>query len=173
VEKALTWAAKLALGTAMVVGAIAGCGGGAEPATTEAAPLSPEEYQAQLEGALQPMSDELSRIQSESATETSPEGLAGALGEMETALQTAVDDLSAITPPEELAAPHDQLIAAFEDFNQGTAEARGSLEEDDVQAFGSTYQEATLQLQQDLATVDQEFQREGVDLSSALGAPQQ
>lgn len=173
-EKSWTWAARL-LGLAMImaVATVAGCGGGDEAAAPEAAPLSEEEYTTQVQDVLQPLSDELQRIGSESATQTTPEDLAGSLGEVESALQTGIDELSAITPPEEAAAAHDQLIAAFEGFREGTTTAREAAEEGDLQALATDYQQSALEFQQDVLAVNKEFQKAGIDVSGALGAPQQ
>ena len=172
-EKSLTWAAKLA-GLAMIlaVAAVAGCGGGDEAAAPEeSAPLSEEEYTTEVQGVLQPLSEDLQRIGTESATETTPEDIAGSLGEVEAALQTGIDELSAITPPEEAAAAHDQLIAAFEGFKEGTTTAREAAEEGNLQALATDYQQSALQFQQDVLAVNKEFQKAGIDVAGALGAP--
>ena len=164
------------VGLAMILAlaAVAGCGGGEEAAAPEeSAPLSEEEYTTEVQNVLQPLSDDLQRIGSESATQTAPEDIAASLGEVETALQTGIDELSAITPPEEAAAAHDQLIAAFEGFRDGTTTAREAAEEGDLEALATDYQQSALEFQQDVLDVNKEFQEAGIDVSGALGAPQQ
>lgn len=174
-DKSWTWAAKL-VGLAMILAlaAVAGCGGGDEAAAPEeSAPLSEEEYTTEVQNVLQPLSDDLQRIGSESATQTAPEDIAASLGEVEAALQTGIDELSAITPPEEAAAAHDQLIAAFEGFREGTTTAREAAEEGDLEALATDYQQSALEFQQNVLEVNKEFQEAGIDVSGALGAPQQ
>jgi hypothetical protein len=153
----------------------AGCGGDDSEsdtaadtgATTEesAAGLSEEDYRTEVEGVLTPLGEELQTIGTETSGQTTPEGVAQGLADTEEALQTGIDDLGAIEPPEELQEPHDRMIAALEDFRQATTEAREGAESGDLQAVATDYVTAATDFQQELQAVLEDFQAAGLDVA--------
>lgn len=139
----------------LAVGAlVVGCGGG----------LSEDEYKEEVEGVLTPLSEELQTIGSETSTQTTPEVVADGLGDAEAALQTGVEDLEGIEPPEDLQEPHDSLVTAVADFEQATGDAREGAESGDLEAVATEYVTAATDFQQELTDVVQEFQDAGLDI---------
>lgn len=163
----------------LVAGALfAGCGGddsesdtAAEETTEETAALSEDEYRAEVEGVLTPLGEELQAIGSETSTQTTPEGVADGLGEAETALQTGIDDLEAIQPPEEFQKPHDRLIAALQDFQEATTTAREGAESGDIQAIATDYVQAATDFQTELTEVVQDFEDAGLEIEPSATTP--
>ena len=159
----------------LVAGALfAGCGGddsesdtaAAPEETTESAALSDEEYQTEVEGVLTPLGEDLQRIGSETSSQTTPEGVAQGLGDAEEVLQTGIDDLEAIQPPENLQEPHDRMIAAIEDFQAATTTAREGAESGDIQSIATDYVQAATDFQTELMAVIQDFEDAGLDIQA-------
>jgi hypothetical protein len=157
----------------------AGCGGDDESdtaadtgATTEeaTAALSEEDYRTEVEGVLTPLGEELQRIGTETSGQTTPEGVAEGLADTEEALQSGIDDLEAIEPPENLQEPHDRMIVALEDFAQATTEAREGAESGDLQAVATDYVTAATDFQQELQAVLQDFEAAGLDVQPGGGS---
>lgn len=150
----------------------AGCGGDDDDTDTaadtsaeeEATELSDDEYRTEVEGVLTPLGEGLQQIGTETSDQTTPEGVADGLSEAEGVLQTGIEDLQAIQPPENLQEPHDRMIAALEAFEQATAEAREGAESGDVQAIATDYVQAATDFQAELTEVVQDFQDAGLEL---------
>jgi hypothetical protein len=142
------------VGSLVAAALVAGCGG----------ELSNEEYQGEVEGVLEPLGEELQRIGTETTMQTSPEEVAGGLGEAEDTLDTGITDLEEIEPPGDLEEPHDRLIGAFESFRDATTEAREAAEENDQEALLSEYPAAATEFQSEVADIAQEFEEAGLEL---------
>jgi hypothetical protein len=159
--------------------ALTGCGGDEESAATEATATeatateaqqdSAEEYTREVEGVLNPLGGELTAASGVLTRQSPLDERAGVLGQVHAAVADAIAELEAIEPPPELAEPHDGMIAALESYDQATVAAQEAAETGDVQALQTDYPRGAVQLERDLTEVDQQFQREGVDLSAALG----
>lgn len=146
----------------------AGCGGddgesdtAADEATTEETAVDAvtgEEYQAQIEEALAPLSEV------STTPPTSPEQGTEQLAQIEGALSEGVENLQGVEPPAELQEPHDRLIAAFETFQQATADAQESAEAGDTQALTNEFVPAATEFQQELVEISQDLQAAGLEL---------
>lgn len=164
---------------------VAGCGGDDDDTDTaadtgatteetspedEATALSEDEYRTEVEGVLTPLGEGLQEIGNETSNQTTPEGVADGLAQAEDELETAITDLQAIQPPENLQEPHERLIAALEDFQQATADAREGAESGDVQAIATDYVQAATDFQTELAQVVQDFQDAGLEIQPQSGS---
>ena len=76
-------------------------------------PLSLQQYDTTLAGAVDPLQTALKGL----AAAKAYKGLEGRVGAVETAADQAVTELTDITPPDELAAEHAQLVTALEAFH--------------------------------------------------------
>ena len=105
-----------------------------ESTTTEASgeALSAEDYSAEITVILGDFGTSFTELGSEiTASQDDPEKAAGLFDEAETEIQGAIDDLSALTPPEEAQEGHDQLIAALEDFSSKLTDVSNAADSGD------------------------------------------
>jgi hypothetical protein len=157
--------------------ALAGCGGDESTTTaaeteTEATAPSDEELSSTIEDALDDpdagasgeYGTELSAIlgeftqtfQDEGAAlqgATDPAQLASGIETLEGALQTTIDDLSALEVPEAAQAGHEEVVASFEDLSSKLADVGSAVDAEDQQAA----QQAVIDLQSSVSGFLQQF----------------
>jgi len=145
-----------------------GCGGddgGGESSET----LSVEEYGQEVTSILEPVGTNLQTIGADISASGSPEELAETVGTAEEEIQGAVDDLAALSPPEEVAEANDQLIQTFEDFNSNLTAVREAAEAEDQQAIldaAGEFPTALQDFQTSLEDVRMQLEDAGVQLGS-------
>ncbi len=144
---------KTALVAATAALAITGCGGDDDDGGG-GEPLSAEEYATEIEGVLVTFGEESVELGTELSSATTPDELRSGVADLQELTATAVDDLNAITPPEDAEEGHETLTGALEGYLSDIETLASSVESDDPEAA----QEAAL-----------EFQEAAVDVQSELG----
>ena len=132
---------------------------------------SPEEYQGEVAGILEPLFSELEQIGHEAATRRSAEELVPDLERATGAIDAAVDDLERIDPPSELEEQHRALVDALSAFGEAVAAARDSAEAGDEQAITTELPQAAREFQTRLAEVTEDYEAAGVEFGPPAPTP--
>ncbi|MGI8460812.1 MAG: hypothetical protein ACR2OC_04120 [Solirubrobacterales bacterium] len=146
--------------------ALVACGGDDEESTSTATAtteeVSADEYEAEANAVLDPLNGELEGAGAAAANPDSPEAYVTAIEDVQGVVDGAVADLDAITPPENVAAPHDQVISALEEFGSALDPIKDAAESGDEQELTA----AAL----DLAPVLEEFAAEVTEAEAEFAA---
>jgi hypothetical protein len=153
---------------AAVVALIAGgCGGDDEESSSGGGdPLSEEEYATEIQDVLTTFGEESISLGTELSSATSPDELRSGVDELASLTQTAVDDLSAIEPPEDAAEAHETLTGALEGYLADIETLQSAVESDDpkeAQQAALEFQEAATGVQDDLAEAANQLQEAGIE----------
>ena len=133
--------------------------------------LSAEEYDAEMEAALQTFAN-LDELSAPLANPDSVEQYVTGVREIVTEIDGTVGDLEAIEPPENVATQHEELISAVEDYRDvfpPVADAAEAGDDAALQAGAEDLQAAALEFQETATELDQQFADEGIDLQSLAG----
>lgn len=152
---------------------VAGCGGGDEDEeeTTEPAALSVEEYEQRLPEVLSPLVGELQEIGATITAGGSNEAaIEGASNASET-IQTGIDGLDAIEPPEEATEAHEGLVTSLEAFRDAADEfaAIDPADEPAVEEGAATFMEAGLTFQEEFQAAADQLQEAGIEPQAPPG----
>jgi hypothetical protein len=115
---------------AVLAGAIllvaAGCGGGGDGGGT---PLTKEEYEQQMQTIGQDLSSAL-----DTSGATDADSAVAQIEEAQSTLTTAADEMDEMTPPEDIATEHDQLVEGVRQFSDDLDGVISAVEGGDMQA---------------------------------------
>ena len=123
-------AALLAIGAALL---LAACGGSDDSTSSDA--LTNDEYAAQVQEITASFAGGFDELSAEAANPTSPEDFRQAVVAIQDKITETVDALEAITPPEDVAADHEELIQVFADYRDGYDPIVEAIDDDDQQAL--------------------------------------
>jgi hypothetical protein len=101
------------------------------------------------------------------------DALASGIDELESQIQTTIDDLKALDPPEEAQQGQDDVIAAFEAFSQKLTDVSDAVDSGDASAAKTAaqdLQEAATTFQQDFTAGITEITQSGVEVGGAGAA---
>jgi len=149
--------------------ALAGCGGDDDSTTSDEASSS-EEYATQVQEVLLSFGSSFQALGTEISAAKDPDEFASLVDEAEGEIQTAIDDFSAITPPEEAQEAHDQILAALEDFSSkltDVSDAAASGDKASLQSAASELQAAGLDFQQQLTEAGEKLTEAGVGVGES------
>ena len=90
------------------------------------------DYVAEVNSVTQTLNEDLAEVAGQGASATSPERSADLLRGFSEDLSTAVTELDAISPPEDVAGLHDELVAEVTELKGAAANAR-----DEIRAGGA------------------------------------
>ena len=133
--------------------------------------LSAEEYDAEMEAALQTFA-ELDQLSAPLANPESVEQYVTGVREIVTEIDGTVSDLEAIEPPENVSEEHDELISAVEAYRDVFPPVADAAEAGDnaaLQSGATDLQAAAFEFQETATDLDQRFEDEGIDLQSLAG----
>jgi hypothetical protein len=151
--------------------ALPACGDDNEDGSNGGESLSAEEYDAEMEAALQTFA-ELDELSAPLANPESVDQYVTGVREIVTRIDGTVTDLEAIAPPENVATMHDELIVAVEAYRDvfpPVADAAEAGDKAALQTGAADLQAAALEFQETVTNLDQRFQDEGIDLQSLAG----
>jgi len=123
-------AALLAIAAALL---LAACGGSDDSTSSDA--LTNDEYAAQVQEITASFAGGFDELSAEAANPTSPEDFRQAVVAIQDKITETVDALEAITPPEDVAADHEELIQVFADYRDGYDPIVEAIDDDDQQAL--------------------------------------
>jgi major membrane immunogen (membrane-anchored lipoprotein) len=123
-------AALLAVVAALLLGA---CGSSEESTSSDA--LTDEEYASQVQDVTSAFASGFDDLSAAAADPSSPEDFRAAVVAIQDRITETVDDLDAITPPEDLADEHEQLVQVFADYRDGYDPIVEALDADDQEAL--------------------------------------
>ena len=123
-------AALLAVLAALLIGA---CGSSDDSTTSDA--LSDDEYATQVQDVTTAFAGGFDELSAAAANPSSPEEFRDAVIAIQDRITETVQDLEAITPPEDLAADHEELVQVFADYRDGYDPIVDALDADDQQAL--------------------------------------
>jgi hypothetical protein len=156
---------KTALLAATAALAIAGCGGDDDDGGS-GEPLSAEDYATEIEDVLVTFGEASVALGTELSSAESAEQLRSGVDELQELTQTAVDDLNAITPPEEAAEGHETLTGALEGYLSDIEDLAEAVESDDPEAAQEAalqFQEAAVDVQSELAEAASQLEDAGIE----------
>ncbi|MDX6588361.1 MAG: hypothetical protein QOI31_2834 [Solirubrobacterales bacterium] len=156
---------KTALVAATAALAIAGCGGDDDDGGS-GEPLSAEDYATEIEDVLVSFGEASVALGTELSSAESPEELRSGVDELQSLTQTAVDDLNAITPPEDAAEGHETLTGALEGYLSDIESLAEAVESDDPEAAQEAalqFQEAAVDVQSQLAEAATQLEEAGIE----------
>ena len=137
-----------------------------EETTTEADSGASDDYGTELSAILgeftQTFQDEGAALQGA----TDPEQLATGIDNLESSLQTTIDDLTELEVPEAAQAGHEEVVASFEDLSSKLADVGTAVDAEDQQAA----QQAVIDLQSSVSDFLQQFSS-GLTKIAASGVP--
>lgn len=176
--------ALLALALAGLI-ALAGCGDDDSEEPTSAAEatettetsdeaLTVEDYAAEAETVLVSFGTSFQSLGTEISAAASAEDFASLVDDAEAEIQTAIDEFSAIQPPEEAQEGHDQIISALEDFSSKLTDVSDAAESGDqtaLQDAAGELQTAALDFQDQLLGAAESLSEAGVNLEGSTPAP--
>ena len=134
--------------------------------------LSADEYSQQAQEVLVSFGTSFQKLGSEISSSSSPEEFANLVDEAEAEIQTAIDDFSAITPPEEAQEGHDQILAALEDFSSkltDVSNAAASGDQTALQDAATELQAAGLDFQEQLTQAAKSLSEAGIGVGGSAG----
>ena len=123
-------AALLAVAAALL---LAACGGSDDSTSSDA--LTDDEYAAQVQEITASFAGGFDELSAEAANPTSPEDFRQAVVAIQDKITETVDALEAVTPPEDVAADHEELIQVFADYRDGYDPIVEAIDADDQQAL--------------------------------------
>ena len=123
-------AALLAIFAALLLGA---CGGSDDSTSSDA--LTNDEYAAQVQEITASFAGGFDELSAAAANPTSADDFRQSVIAIQDKITETVDALDAITPPEELADDHEQLVQVFADYRDGYDPIVEALDADDQQAL--------------------------------------
>lgn len=163
--------------------AIAGCGGDDEESTSTEATTETTEatgdttasddvtaYTTGAQEVLLSFGTAFTELGTQIQQSKDEEEFATLVGDAETEIQTAIDDFSALEPPEEAQEGHDQILAALEDFSSkltDVSDAASSGDEQALQTAATELQAAGLDFQKQLTEAAQKLTEAGIDFGGA------
>jgi hypothetical protein len=130
--------------------------------------LSKEEYTAEAEAAL----DSFGALAELKPPTANAEAIDSYLAEVRGIFETALDDLRALEPPEDVVAIHRNLVTAIEAYSEAfppVADAATANDEAALQQAATDLQAAAFEFQETATDLDQRFEDEGIDLQSLAG----
>ncbi len=145
-----------------------------ESTTTESSgdALSAEEYSVEAQQVLVSFGTSFQKLGSQISASKSPEEFASLVDEAEAEIQTAIDDFSAIQPPEEAQEGHDQILAALEDFSSKLTDVSNAAASGDQTALADAateLQAAGLDFQEQLTQAAQSLSEAGIGVGGSTG----
>ena len=158
--------ARLAGALIVVVAALiaSGCGDG----ETEEGRLSNEDYDGAVEGALKTFGA-LEELEPPAAEADAVDSY---VAEVRQIFDTALQDLRAIEPPEDVESIHEDLIAAIETYGAAFPPIADAAKADDraaLQSAATDLQAAAFDFKETATDLDQQFKDQGIDLQSLAG----
>lgn len=119
---------------ALLLGA---CGSSDDSTSTSSSgdALSEEDYATQVQEITASFASGFDDLSAAAANPTSPEAFRDSVIAIQDRITETVDDLDAITPPEDLASDHEQLVQVFADYRDGYDPIVVALDEDNQQAL--------------------------------------
>jgi hypothetical protein len=109
----------------VLVGLLAGgCGSGDSSSSTASDPSS---YASDVVDIMQPLSADLQQAGDDATNASSEDDVVAALDDSEGVLSDSVDQLQALTPPEEVADLHEQLIAEIQSYLQSVTQTSAAF----------------------------------------------
>lgn len=160
---------KTALVAATAALAIAGCGGDDDDGGDSGEALSAEDYATEIESILTTFGEESIALGTELSSAQTPEELRSGVADLQALTQTAVDDLNAITPPEDAAEGHDTLTGALEGYLDDIETLASAVESDDPQEAEDAalaFQEAAVDVQSELGEAASQLEEAGIEAPS-------
>jgi TolA-binding protein len=166
---------------------VAGCGGGGDESSSSSSSTATEstsstatdstststdaaasDYSQQL---TQILSQSLSSLQSLSTIQSvkTPEEFSAKIDDAQKQIQGTIDDLKALTPPEGAQEAQDELVAAYENFNEKLGAVGDAVASGDASAVTKAATELTQagqDFQQQVTEAGQKFQQAGVQIGS-------
>jgi hypothetical protein len=127
------------------------------------------DYSAQLTQILTDSLASLTDLQSIQSVKT-PEEFSKKIDDAQEQIQGTIDDLKALTPPEGAEEAQDQLIAAYENFNEKLGAVGDAVSSGDASAVTKAAQELTqagTDFQQEVTEAGDKFDQAGVQVGSA------
>ena len=145
-----------------------------ESTTTESSgdALSAEEYSTQAQEVLVSFGTSFQKLGAEISASKDEAEFADLVDEAEAEIQTAIDDFSAITPPEEAQEGHDQILAALEDFSSKLTDVSNAAESGDATALqdaATELQAAGLDFQEQLTQAAESLSEAGIGVGGSAG----
>jgi hypothetical protein len=155
--------------------AASGCGGDDESTSSSSSEaLTADEYATQAREVLTSFGQAFTGLGTQISQSSSPEEFSGFVDDAEAEIQSAIDDFSAIQPPEEAQEGHDQILAALEDFSSGLTDVSDAADAGDkaaLQEAATALQQAGLDFQTQIQEADQSLKDAGINLDdSAAGS---
>jgi hypothetical protein len=164
---------------------VAGCGGGSDSSSsssstaTDTSSTATESTSTSTDAAAgdygqqltQILTDSLASLQSLSTIQSvkTPEEFSAKIDDAQQQIQGTIDDLKALTPPEGAQEAQDQLISAYENFNEklgAVGDAVSSGDASAVQKAAAELTQAGQDFQQQVTEAGQMFQQAGVQVGS-------
>jgi hypothetical protein len=145
----------------LAVGLIAGCGSDDK-----------DEYADQVVEVITPLSETLTSLGEQLSNSETPDEYADLISESEETIDQGIADLEAITPPEGLEGVNEDLIAAFEGFNESLAEVSAATESGDlakVEKATLALPEAAVTFQDQLTQIQEDAIDAGVPIEDSEG----
>lgn len=160
---------KAALIAAAAALAIAGCGGDDDGNGDGGDALSEEEYASEIQDVLTTFGEESISLGTELSNATSPDELRSGVDDLQALTQTAVDELTSITPPEAATEGHETLTGALEGYLSDIEALGEAVQSDDPQAAQDAaleFQEAAVDVQSELAEAASQLEDAGIEAPS-------
>jgi hypothetical protein len=145
----------------VAVSAFSGCGGG-EP---EDGRLTKEDYDSAAERALEAFGA-LEELEPPAAD---PASVDSYVAEVQTIFDSAINDLRAIEPPEDVEPLHEELVAAIETYGAAfppVADAANQGDDAALQGASTELQAAAFEFREVATDLGQRFEEEGIELKS-------
>jgi hypothetical protein len=151
--------------------AVSGCGSDSGDSSSSDT-LSVDEYKTQAIDVLSSFGEAFTGLGTQISQSSSPDEFKGYVDDAEAEIQSAIDDFSAINPPEEAQEGHDQILAALEDFSSSltdVSEAADSGDKAALQDAATALQQAGVDFQTQIQEADQSLKDAGINLDEASG----
>lgn len=141
-----------------------------EDTTTSGDALSPEEYSQQAQEVLVSFGTSFQQLGSDISAAKDADEFAGLVDDAEAEIQTAIDEFSAIQPPEEAQEGHDQILAALEDFSSKLTDVSDAASSGDQAALtdaATELQQAGLDFQKQLTEAAEKLSEAGIGVGGS------
>lgn len=152
--------------------AVAGCGSSDSSDSTSSEALSNEEYAEQVQTILTDFGSSFSDLGSQISNSENADQFSDLVNQAEDEIQSAIDDLNAITPPADAQEGHDQMVAALENFSSKLTDVSEAADSGDDKALvqaAQSLQTAAIDFQTDLQQAAQSLQDAGITLDDSSG----
>ena len=153
----------------LALGLLAACGGDDDGGEA----LSLEDYSEQAEAELKAFSEEFGPLGEEARDPESREDYLQAVTAVQDRVTETIDTLDGLEPPEEAAAVHDDLLAAFNDLEAAFTPVIEATEAEDDAALQQAAEDLTAESQEFDSTaqqIQQDAEEAGVEIPSLTGA---